>query len=184
MIRQADLTTGFRTLLSLFTIYLIVIKYNAYITAFLIIVAFVLDGLDGVLARRQKKQGIEPSKFGPRLDVAGDRIAEYSYWIIFSFLGVIPLFLLFIVMIRHSIADAFMGAKGTSSKLKTKFAQIVYASKIGRGGVNLLKVVTFSYLALVYIAGYPSNIGLGLSYLLVIYILLRGAAEVYENMIE
>ena len=120
------------------------------------------------------------AKFGPRMDVAGDRAVEYILWVVYTYVNVIPLFILFIVIIRHSFVDAFMAAKGTSSKMKTNFARAVYSSNLGRGGINVVKFLAFSYLSLVYIWAYPAWIGYVLVAILLAYILLRGAAEVLE----
>ncbi len=161
--------------------YMIFVKYSPLLTISLIIIMFLLDAVDGYIAKHIDKKS---SPFGPRIDVAGDRITEYTFWVIFTYLNIIPLFVILLVIIRHSVADAFMGFKGTSSKLKTSFARAVYGSGIGRGGVGVVKVITFSYLALVYMTNYqyPILVGYALTAILVVYILLRGAAEVYESI--
>jgi hypothetical protein len=74
-----------------------------------------------------------------------------------------------------------MGVKGTSAKMKTRFARIVYSSNIARGGVNVVKFLTFAYLALAFAYGYPIIIGYALTVILLVYILLRGSAEIYES---
>ena len=65
--------------------------------------------------------------------------------------------------------------------MKTGFAKAVYSSNIGRGFVNVVKFVTFAYLPFVYISGYPIIVGYVLVAVLVAYIMLRGAAELYES---
>jgi phosphatidylglycerophosphate synthase len=191
-------------------LYLVIIKANPIISILLLAFAFVLDGVDGYLALNQIseghinlpmyisyslgnkkyakkiksfKQSIEKTfKYGPRFDIAADRITEYSFWVTFTVLGIVPLFVLIIVIIRHSIADAFLGLKGTSSKMKTGIARALYASSVSRGGVNVVKFVTFSYLILVFVSGYPIIIAYALIFVLVAFILVRGAAEVYETL--
>ena len=113
--------------------------------------------------------------------IAGDRVVEYSFWIVYTYVNVIPLFVLLIIVLRHSFVDALMGSKGTSSKMKTKFGNFMYASTIGRGGINVLKFLTFSYLAFVYIWNAPLIIGYILTAALVLYIMLRGLAEIMES---
>ncbi|MDE1762558.1 MAG: CDP-alcohol phosphatidyltransferase family protein [Candidatus Micrarchaeota archaeon] len=176
--RLADAATLFRTLLVFVVAYMIIAKYSALLTVAVIIVMFLLDAIDGKLAKIDKKK----SKFGPRLDVAGDRVTEYVFWIVFVVLNLVPLFVLFIIVMRHSFVDAFMASKGTSSKMKTGFARRIYASNLFRGGVGVVKAVTFSYLTLVYLASWPIGIGDALVAVLVIYVLVRGAAEIYESM--
>lgn len=206
--RSADATTIFRVLLVFFSIYLIILKINAILIILILAIAFLLDGIDGYLAIREESKGdisikeyllavignpkdkkrIKAIKesiskahpYGPRMDVAGDRAVEYSLWVVFIYLNILPLFILLIIIFRHSFVDAIMGAKGTSNKMKTKLAKVVYSSSIGRGGVNIVKFVTFSYLILVYVSGYPIIYGYILTGILVGYILLRGIAEVNE----
>ncbi|MDE1855742.1 MAG: hypothetical protein KGH49_00700 [Candidatus Micrarchaeota archaeon] len=178
--RSADLTTLFRTALIFVIAYMIVVRFDALTTVFVIAVMFALDAVDGKLAKWDKKRLGSASKYGPRLDVASDRIIEYVFWIVYSFLGVIPVFVLFLIVIRHSFVDALMGAKGTSSVMKTRIARILYSSDLFRGGVNVVKWITFSYLALVYISGWPLWIGYALTAILVIYIMVRGIAEAWE----
>lgn len=208
--RSADLTTILRIGLVLIVLYLAIIKFNPLISIVLLAIAFILDGVDGFFALHEESKGkvslgmylnyslgdktnaqkikefkesiSKTAKHGPRFDVAADRIAEYSFWVVFTVLGIVPLFVLIIVIIRHSIADAFLGIKGTSSKMKTGIARSLYASNISRGGVNVVKFITFSYLILVYVAGYPITLAYVLIGILVTFILIRGIAEVYESL--
>ncbi|MDE1828074.1 MAG: CDP-alcohol phosphatidyltransferase family protein [Candidatus Micrarchaeota archaeon] len=175
--RIADAATLFRTLLVFVVAYMIFVKYDALTTIIVIAIMFLLDAVDGKLARFDKGK----SKFGPRLDVAGDRVTEYVFWIVFVVLNIVPLFVLFIIVMRHSFVDAFMAGKGTSSKMRTGFARQIYASDLFRGGIGVVKAVVFSYLTLVYLAGWNAQIGNLLVAFLVLYILVRGAAEIYES---
>lgn len=206
--RSADATTLIRVGVILVVAYLILQHFNPIIITLLIAAAMLMDALDGYFAVREVSKGKvslkmytdallgdrkaaaavkeyklqvkKTSKYGARIDVAGDRAVEYILWITYTFAGVVPIFVIFIIVIRHSFVDAVMAAKGTSSKMKTKFAKIVYSSNLFRGGINVVKFITFSYLAFVVVWGYPIVIGYVLTAILVIYILLRGAAELYE----
>ncbi|MCL5413283.1 MAG: hypothetical protein M1569_02665, partial [Candidatus Marsarchaeota archaeon] len=198
----------FRVLLIVVVAYLILLKSSPIIITVIIAAAISLDAFDGYLAIRESSKGRislgiyasalmgnkasraevarfkgktnGSSRFGPRIDVAGDRAAEYILWATYTYLAVIPVFVIFIVIIRHSFVDAVMAAKGTSSKMKTRFAQVIYSSNLWRGGINVVKFLTFSYLAFAYIWGYPMVIGYVLVAILVLYILVRGAAELHE----
>jgi len=75
-----------------------------------------------------------------------------------------------------------MGSKGTSSKAKTNFANLVYTSKYGRLLSGVLKALAFSYLMLVYLSDWNLLVGYALVALLLAIILLRGAAEIYESL--
>jgi phosphatidylglycerophosphate synthase len=178
--RNADMVVLLRSLLMFPIAYLILIKFNPIITIFLILLTFFLDFIDGRLARADIKKGMKPTSYGPRLDIAGDRFAEYVFWIVFVYVGIVPLFVALIVFLRHTFVDAFMGARGTSTERKTSVGRSLYSSNIARGGIGVLKAITFSYLVLVYVSGYPIIVGYVLVALLVTYILLRGIAELYE----
>lgn len=209
--RAADIVTIFRTILIAIVVYLILIKFNPFATIALFILALALDGIDGYLAVWQFSKGkvtfseylsamllkdkkaaskihsyksklSERYTLGPRLDIAGDRFAEYSLWIVFTFLGIIPLVLLLAVVLRHSFADAIMGAKGTSSKMKSRFARIIYSSNVSRATSIILKVFAFSYLILVYVSNFPIFIGYILVGILFTFVMLRGAAEIYDGL--
>lgn len=208
--RSADQSTIIRIGIVLLVLYFVIIKVNPLVSIALLALAFILDGVDGYLALREISNGevsasmylnyslgekkhakkiksykekIEKvAKYGPRFDIAADRITEYSFWVTFTALGIVPLFVLIIVIIRHSLADAFLGIKGTSSKMKTGFARMVYASNFSRSTINVLKFVTFSYFILVFVSNYPIIIAYVLMALLVLFIVVRGAAEIYESL--
>ena len=209
--RSADLITLARISLIIPIVYLVLLKVNPAIPITLLVISIASDGLDGFAALHSQSKGAisfveylrysfgdntnaekikdtkaligSSAKHGPRMDVAGDRITEYSMWSLFVYAHVVPLIILIIVIMRHSIADALMAAKGTSSKMKTRFAQVVYSSNlVGRAGINIVKAVTFSYLMLVYTLNYPISIGYALIAILVLYIMARGAAEIYEAL--
>ncbi|MEM3781893.1 MAG: CDP-alcohol phosphatidyltransferase family protein [Candidatus Micrarchaeaceae archaeon] len=197
--RSADAVTIFRVILVFAIAYLIYLKFDAIALVALIIVAFLLDEIDGYLAlgkgtnfikyvateaRGKHVYGEEdvaklPS-YGSALDIAGDRINEYTFWILFTFLHVLPLFVLFIVVIRNSLSDAFVASsKRTFHNMSTKFGKIAY-SHLARGAIGASKAVVFSYLTLVFVLGFPKAIGYALVAYLIAFFLLRGAAEIYE----
>jgi phosphatidylglycerophosphate synthase len=210
-LRSADATTLFRVFLAILAIYLVIIKFNPFVIIILLAVAIILDAIDGFFALYEVSKGkigfltylkhslgdkkakehvakykAEISKIAPagaRIDVAGDRIIEFGFWMLFLYLHIVPLWIVIAVVIRHAFADALMGAKGTSMKAKTSIARRLYTSNLSRWGINVVKFVTFSYLVLVYVAGYPALIGTVLVYVLFAFIMLRGAAEIYEALI-
>ena len=207
--RGADAVTLSRLPIIVAIVYLILVRFNPIVTILLIILVTVLDAVDGMVAVwssskgkigfveyakaalgdtkmkalvKKYKQGIsKTARHGPRMDIAGDRIVEYLLWIVFTYTGIVPLFVLLIIVIRHSFADAFMGAKGTSSKMRTRAASWLYSSNASRFAINALKLVTFSYLVLVFVSGYSLLAGYTLIGLLAAFIVIRGAAEIYES---
>ncbi len=183
---KADAITLFRTALVFLIAYMVLIRFNAYATITTMAVMFFLDYIDGFIAKRDIKRGRRPSWYGQRLDIAGDRTTEYTLWILFTFLGFVPLVVLFLVVIRHSFADALMGAKGTSAKMQSRFARVFYTSNISRGGIGVVKFVAFSYLSWMYITSNVAGNYLVAAYALIgilfAYIMLRGIAEIYESL--
>jgi phosphatidylglycerophosphate synthase len=211
--RSADLITLARIALIVPIVYLVLLKVNPAIPITLLVITMAADGLDGFAALHEASKGSislteylkysfgdkanakkirdtkaaigKTAKYGPRMDIAGDRIIEYSLWGLFLYAHIVPLIVVIIIIMRHSIADALMASKGTASKMKTRFAQTFYSSNlIGRAGSVVLKTVTFSYLMLVYTLHYPIGIGYALVAILVLYILVRGAAEIYESLLD
>ena len=70
----------------------------AYVSALILtILAFSFDGLDGYIARKFN----ETSKLGAVLDIMGDRITEYVFWIMLAHMGWIPV--LFPIIDRKSV---------------------------------------------------------------------------------
>ena len=71
--------------------------------AALLFVGFMLDTVDGVVARRRG----ESSLAGSVLDIAADRAYELALWVAFAHLGMIPVVLPLIVLARTTLTDAF-----------------------------------------------------------------------------
>ncbi len=209
-LRGADLTTFIRVGLIMLVAYLIIFKFSVVLILILLSLSLFLDAGDGFLALKQgsknkisllsyiryisgkKSKRITETKrkiskiapWGPRMDIAGDRITEYTLWIVFTFLHILPIFVIFLIIIRHSFTDAFMAARGTSSQVFSNFSRIFYTSNWSRATINILKFVTFAYLILVYIMKYPVYIGYILVAVLVGFILLRGFSEIYDTFSE
>ena len=216
--RSSDAATLVRVGLVFVIVYLIIAKIAPWLNVLLIAIAFATDWIDGYLAVREESGGavglvlylsaalgnkkararIAPIKaniskhapHGPRMDVAGDRVMEYAFWLAFIYVlfyamgtiaGAVAIFVVLLVVVRHAFADALMGARGTSSKMNTKFAKVFYTSNASRGAINVVKFLAFAYLVLFYALDYPAYIEYALVALLFLIIMLRGAAEIYES---
>ncbi len=209
-LRGADAVTIARVAIVLIVAYLVIVRFDAVISILLLAISIVMDSLDGFIAIRESSKGriglsdyieylmhrkgaskirkikediARSAPWGPRADVAGDRITEYVMWILFTFLHVIPLFILLIVVIRHSVADAFMGSRGTSSKASSWMSRVFYTSNWSRAAINVLKFLTFAYLILVFVLSYPIYIAYILVGVTVAFIVIRGVAEVYDSFL-
>ena len=132
----------------------------AYITSFtLTVLAFALDGLDGYVARKFH----EESKLGSVLDIMGDRIAEYAYWIMPSHLGWVPVVFPIIVVTRGVITDSLRSiamergliAFGKGSMLEDPVCQWLCGAKPMKIGYAVAKAVAFALYILANIPYMP-----------------------------
>ena len=99
----------------------------------LILLIFALDGLDGWVAR---KKG-ETSLLGSVLDIATDRALEYVLWVVYAHLGLIPVAVPVIVLIRGTFVDAIrsMGMKdGVSAfeQIQSPLSRFLVSSRFMR----------------------------------------------------
>ncbi|HEY88731.1 MAG TPA: CDP-alcohol phosphatidyltransferase family protein, partial [Thermoflexia bacterium] len=67
-----------------------------------ILILILMDTLDGTLARARG----EESLLGSVLDIAADRTVEYVLWVTFAHLGLIPLVIPVVVLVRGTFVDA------------------------------------------------------------------------------
>ncbi len=69
--------------------------------AALLIFIFILDGVDGYVARKWN----ETSTFGAAYDIAADRVVENSLWIVFTHLGYTPVWVPIVFVSRGFVVD-------------------------------------------------------------------------------
>jgi len=203
--RSADIVTAVRVALVFVIAYFIILRLSAVLVVLLFLVMFGMDNLDGYFAtsgkpsvadfvsylgreirgreRSRSKGAMKPPKYGAALDIAGDRITEYTFWILFTWLYLIPLYVILIIMTRNCLADALTLSKGkTFSKMHSAFGRIASSHK-SRALYQVVKSSAIIYMALVYLAAWPLWAGYALVAAAVAYSLLRGAAEIYEAWI-
>ena len=116
----------------------------------LALITVLMDWLDGVVARRY---GCE-SKVGGVLDIAGDRIVENVWWILFAWLRLVPLWVPVIVLSRGFVTDAIrstalsMGhtAFGKGTMMRSRIGHALVASRTSRGLYCGIKVLAFELL--------------------------------------
>jgi phosphatidylglycerophosphate synthase len=106
--------------------------------------AFLLDGVDGFLARRFNTA----NNVGSLIDTLGDRITENVLLIFFACRQLIPMFVPLVFLSRSFIADfirflAFKEGIGTFSINKSKFGFYIVGSKTSRVAYLLLKFMIF-----------------------------------------
>ena len=80
---------------------------EAYIWALVLtIIAFIMDGVDGYIARKYNQS----SELGSVLDIMGDRIVENTYWILFAVMGWLNILFPLIAITRGFITDTIRSA--------------------------------------------------------------------------
>jgi CDP-diacylglycerol--glycerol-3-phosphate 3-phosphatidyltransferase len=105
------------------------------------------DGLDGYFAR---KLG-QTTKLGAILDIAGDRVVEMAYFIVFAVLGWIPAWIPLLFLVRGTFVDAIraqaseqgMTAFGEKTMMQTGLGKLLVSSNFSRGSYAVVKAVAF-----------------------------------------
>jgi CDP-diacylglycerol--glycerol-3-phosphate 3-phosphatidyltransferase len=158
----------------------------------LIVLIFILDGLDGWIAR---KRG-ETSLLGSVLDIATDRTLEYILWVVFAHLGFISILVPVIVIIRGTLVDAIrsIGMKsGVSAfeQLQSPMNRFLVSSRFMRAFYGAVKTVAAIALTMAYGVRINSmfwlewiyQVGLIFTWISVITCLIRGFPVLWEGFI-
>lgn len=184
-----NLITILRVLLSFLTLFLL--DQARYTTTFLacifIVVIIFTDFLDGFLAR---KFGVE-SEIGAILDITGDRIVEFIFWIFFAVKGPLSFWFPVIVISRDVLVDtvrqsAFKQGVKPYEIHSNKIARFVVTSGYFRTGYALAKAVAFTLLGidLLTIHGKLNfsihSVALGFAWFALIICLVRGLPVILE----
>jgi CDP-diacylglycerol--glycerol-3-phosphate 3-phosphatidyltransferase len=163
------------------------------ISSVLIFVLIILDGVDGIVARKLNSV----TEFGGVLDIVGDRIVENVLWLTFAFAGVIPLWIPIVVLTRSFVIDGFRSyalskgktAFGKKSMMKGNIGIFFVSSRLSRALYGIAKTLAFILLALqLYLAGI-SYVGIEIfkkvTYLVVLFTvafcIIRGFFTVYDG---
>lgn len=117
----------------------------------LLILLFLMDWFDGYVARLRH----EVTELGAVLDVALDRAVENILWVAFLALGLVPLWVPVIFLIRSFVVDGIRGvalARGKSGfgMMHSPLGRFLVASRFMRALYGLAKGVTFSFLWLTH----------------------------------
>ena len=107
---------------------------------FTIALVFILDALDGYIARKRD----ETSKLGEVLDTVADRIVENTFWIYFTAIGLIPVWMPIVVMARGFITDSLQQFFGYP---QSGWTYALTRSRISRALSGITKMLAFTSLA-------------------------------------
>ena len=129
------------------------------LAAVLTIVAILMDGLDGWVARRYG----EVSRIGAVIDILTDRIVELTYWIAFAALHLIPAWIPIVVAVRGLLVDgaravAFergLTAFGPTTMMRSKVGTFLVASRESRSAYGIAKAAAFTLMIVAYAPAVP-----------------------------
>jgi phosphatidylglycerophosphate synthase len=176
-------------------IYILILYYGGetlrYLNVPFIIFIFLMDSLDGWVAR---KRG-EASLLGSVLDIATDRTLEYLIWVVFAHLGLIPVLVPLIVLIRGTTVDAVrsVGMKeGLSAfdQIQSPINQFLVGSRFMRAFYGAVKGIAASLLTMtVALQNAPQTwynltyyAALAFTWISVITCVIRGIPVLIEGM--
>jgi phosphatidylglycerophosphate synthase len=149
--------------LPLLIVYVLMLFYGSplvqLISIPLLFIFVMMDSLDGMIARRTGTTSL----IGSVLDIAADRIYELVIWVCLAHLGVIPVAIPLIVIMRTSLTDA-LRTIGVSQGLapfkqhKTKLGKFLVGSSWMRSGYSVSKISAWLGLTLgIALSGYPAG---------------------------
>lgn len=207
---SANIVSIFRVFLVFISVYLVVTFKNdgssliytkdmavnagvAYYAAFILTgLAFALDGLDGYLARKYNIS----SKLGATLDIMSDRIAEYSYWILFAVMGWISIVFPLIAIVRGVVVDSIRSvaasygytAFGEKSMQEDEVYRFICCSKFVRIWYAVAKVGAFMLIILYnvpsmdyYVSKFWYVFAATFTEMAILLCVLRGLPVVFES---
>lgn len=117
----------------------------------LLIILFLLDWFDGYVARLRD----EVTELGAVLDIALDRSVENILWITFMYLGLVPLWVPIVFLLRSFVIDGIRGValvRGHSGfgMMHSALGRFLVASRFMRALYGLAKGVIFGLLYLTW----------------------------------
>jgi CDP-diacylglycerol---glycerol-3-phosphate 3-phosphatidyltransferase len=117
----------------------------------LLIILFLMDWFDGYVARLRN----EVTELGAVLDIALDRAVENILWIAFMHLGLVPLWVPVVFLVRSFVVDGVRGAalaKGKSGfgMMHSVWGRFLVASRFMRALYGMVKCTAFCFLWLTH----------------------------------
>lgn len=129
-----------------------------YLNAFLLVLVFASDGLDGYIARRRD----ESTLFGAHFDIACDRIVELTLWVVFVDLNQVPFWVALVFIVRGTVVDSIRALdsrrhqRAPFSMMQSKWGRRLVSGSAMRIGYSFLKALTF--IALMLLLGQRSQL--------------------------
>lgn len=119
------------------------------VNAPLLLVIIALDALDGYVARRRG----ESSVFGSIFDIAVDRVVELILWVALGHIGLVPIWVAMVFIIRGVMVDAIRYAaisRGETAfgMMRSRWGRFLVAGTFMRGLYGIIKAATFGWILL------------------------------------
>jgi CDP-diacylglycerol---glycerol-3-phosphate 3-phosphatidyltransferase len=162
---MANLITLGRLVLFFFTLGLIYTRVLSLVllAVFLVVVVIWSDALDGWVARYRGST----SDFGSVVDIAGDRIVETCFWIVFAHLGLIGVWAPLLVVTRGIVVDTLRSlafregrtAFGEKTMARSALTEWLTASRFMRALYGTAKAGGFVFLTGLFAALLPDARG-------------------------
>jgi CDP-diacylglycerol--glycerol-3-phosphate 3-phosphatidyltransferase len=120
------------------------------VTVPLLAVIISMDGLDGYVAR---KRG-EVSIFGSIFDIAVDRVIEYVMWAVLAHVGLVPMWVALVFIVRGTFVDSIRYAAIAEGEtafgmMRSPLGRYLVASRFMRGMYGTIKAIAFGWLLLI-----------------------------------
>lgn len=115
----------------------------------LVVLLIIMDSIDGIVARSRH----EESLLGSVLDIMTDRSVELVMWVVYAHLGLVPLAIPIIFVIRGTVVDALraVGIKQGTTPFGTttsRAGSFLVGSPYMRSSYGIAKALAFTLLAL------------------------------------
>jgi CDP-diacylglycerol--glycerol-3-phosphate 3-phosphatidyltransferase len=119
------------------------------IDAPLLLLILALDALDGYVARRRG----ETSVFGSIFDIAVDRVVELILWVVLGHLGLIPMWVAVVFIVRGTIVDsirygAISEGETAFGMMRSPWGRFLVAGRFMRALYGTVKALTFGWVLL------------------------------------
>ncbi len=154
---SANIITLARIGLALVTLVMFQLGFYMRVSAVLLtLIVFYMDALDGYVAR---KLGVA-SDFGALFDITGDRIVEHVYWIFFTTIGMVSMWVPIIFISRSFLVDTVRSVAfskegktpfGEKSMMRSKFTLFLTSGRFMRGFYGVIKLFAFFLLGMILV---------------------------------
>ncbi len=191
MINVANVITVSRVFLALGTLALLWLPGDTWRWVAFVLTALVIwgDGLDGYFARKLN----QTSKLGAMLDIVGDRAVEMAYWIAFSALSWVPVWVPLLYLIRGTFVDAIrqvaseqgFTAFGKTTMMQSGLGKFLVASNFSRFSYAIAKAAAFCLVIAAHTekceATAVPEIAMALVYVSCVFCIIRGLPVLIEG---